>query len=380
MSADSFSTSSQPTHLSTQPKRTNLKTQNSAGLPQLADTFVSDPSAHFSAGQSVRALVTDVDAERRRFSVSLKPSALAGGSGGDGTGGDGAGAYLDALLRDSEAAAALQAAAEREAAGGAAGAGEAIDWDGIEPGALVTGRVAPDGVKPYGLQVDLDAAPDAVGLLTPELGAAGGAFAPGQALRAVVADVAKGEGIVDLATLDALVSGARGGGSGGGGEANGGGDGDEPAVQRPPRRKVKAGRAVEAVVRALKPHYAIASVPELGEAIAFLAPCGFNTAPVDAAARAGAACAARGWAPGARVAARVAALPSAANGHRLVLEPAAAPAAAAGGKGAAAAAGAATANGKQPEEREAVVTATVVAVGPLGLEVAYGKVRGGKGG
>jgi len=31
-----------------------------AGLPQLADSFVSDPARHFAAGQSVRAQVVQV--------------------------------------------------------------------------------------------------------------------------------------------------------------------------------------------------------------------------------------------------------------------------------------------------------------------------------
>lgn len=45
-----------------------------AGLPQLADTFVSDPKRHFREGQSVRAQVVQVDAARQRFSVTLKMS------------------------------------------------------------------------------------------------------------------------------------------------------------------------------------------------------------------------------------------------------------------------------------------------------------------
>jgi rRNA biogenesis protein RRP5 len=45
-----------------------------AGLPQLADSFVSDPRSHFRVGQSVWAVVLDVVEAQGRFSLSLKPS------------------------------------------------------------------------------------------------------------------------------------------------------------------------------------------------------------------------------------------------------------------------------------------------------------------
>jgi hypothetical protein len=91
-------------------------------------------------------------------------------------------------------------------------------------------QVAPDGIKPFGLTVDLDAAPDAVGVVTPGLGATG-SFAPGQALVAAVVDVSKAEGIVDLALLPEVVKGAGGGGGGG-----------KPAAAKPPKRKFKVRR------------------------------------------------------------------------------------------------------------------------------------------
>jgi hypothetical protein len=119
-------------------------------------------------------------------------------------------------------------------------------------------------------------------------------------------------------------------------------------------------------VLALKPHYAVVSLPSLSHAVAFLPRADFNTTPppADGAPTAGP----RSWAAGAEVAVRVAALPSAANGSRLVVGLAA---------GAKDADGKAKAPGgaSQAEEREAVVTGTVAEVGPLGLEVKYGKVR-----
>lgn len=48
-----------------------------AGLTQLADTFVSSPAAHFSTGQTVRALLVDVDSDKGRVALNLRPSATA---------------------------------------------------------------------------------------------------------------------------------------------------------------------------------------------------------------------------------------------------------------------------------------------------------------
>ncbi|KIY92526.1 hypothetical protein MNEG_15437 [Monoraphidium neglectum] len=124
------------------------------------------------------------------------------------------------------------------------------------------------------------------------------------------------------------------------------------------RTRQGVGQEVTAVVRAIKPHYCIASLPSLGHAVAFLPLADYNIQdPAVAAAGAApaAAAAARGWAAGSDVAARVAALPSSANGVRL-------------GKGKEGGAAA-------QEEREAIVNGTIVSVGPLGLEVAYGKSK-----
>ena len=51
-----------------------------AGLPQLADAFVSDPMAHFAVGQSVLARILEVHEEQNRFTISLKPSAVGASS------------------------------------------------------------------------------------------------------------------------------------------------------------------------------------------------------------------------------------------------------------------------------------------------------------
>lgn len=52
-----------------------------AGLPQLADTFVTDPARHFSVGQSVLASVVAVEEGGVKFAVSLKPSVVGSSEG-----------------------------------------------------------------------------------------------------------------------------------------------------------------------------------------------------------------------------------------------------------------------------------------------------------
>jgi transcriptional accessory protein Tex/SPT6 len=76
-----------------------------APVPQLADTFVTDPKQHFAPGQSVHAAVLDVDEGRQRVMLSLKPSACGGG------GASGA-ALLGTLLADLETAHTLNPTAD----------------------------------------------------------------------------------------------------------------------------------------------------------------------------------------------------------------------------------------------------------------------------
>lgn len=52
-----------------------------AGIPQLADTFVTDPSRHFCAGQTVMAAVVAVEDADGKFAVSLKPSVVGSSEG-----------------------------------------------------------------------------------------------------------------------------------------------------------------------------------------------------------------------------------------------------------------------------------------------------------
>ena len=59
---------------------------------------MSDPSAHYVVGQSVRALVQSVDKEKQRLGLSLKPSLTSLRDG----------AYLRSMFADLELAAQLR--------------------------------------------------------------------------------------------------------------------------------------------------------------------------------------------------------------------------------------------------------------------------------
>ncbi len=334
-----------------------------AGLAQLADAFVADPAALFAPGQTVRARVAGVDAEKGRFGLALKHGATAGGDGGAG-----AAALLAAALADAELAARLAAAREAAERGGAAGAPP--DWAAaLAVGALALGEVSEE--RAYGLVCDLAAHPDVVGLAAPhQAPAAGapapGAPAPGAPVRAAVLDVSRRDGVVDLSLRPELVARAEAAAAAAGGEAapakrrRGAKAADAPAA--PP---LEVGAAVRVVVELVKPEegYCVVSLPEGGSPggpfLAFLPTADLNLQRSAAPARA----------PGDAVSAVVAALPSAATGGRLLL---AAPLGAAEGAAAAAAA-AAPAGEERPKgalpARGALVRGRVEAVHALHADV-----------
>ncbi|PRW20900.1 RRP5-like protein [Chlorella sorokiniana] len=157
-----------------------------AGLAQLSDTFVSDPHLFFREGQSVRATVVQVDRERNRFSVALKQS-LCGGKDA---------AYLRSLFSDLEEAARLSSE------------GADVDWATTFPiGGVVPGEV--HAAKDYGLLCDLAAHEDVVGLAATHQVPAGASQEPGTTVQAVVLDVNKKDGIVDLSLQTALLQRAQ---------------------------------------------------------------------------------------------------------------------------------------------------------------------------
>jgi rRNA biogenesis protein RRP5 len=329
-----------------------------AGLAQLADAFVADPAALFAPGQTVRARVAGVDADKGRFGLALKHGATAGGDGGAG-----AAALLAAALADAELAARLAAAKEAAERGGAAGAPP--DWAAaLAVGALALGEVSEERV--YGLVCDLAAHPDVVGLAAPHQAPAEGAPAPGAPVRAAVLDVSRRDGVVDLSLRPELVARAEAAAAAAGAEAapakrwRGAKAADAPTA--PP---LEVGAAVRVVVELVKPEegYCVVSLPEGGAPggpfLAFLPTADLNLQRSAAPARA----------PGDAVAAVVAALPSAATGGRLLL---AAPLGAAEGAAAAAAA-AAPAGEERPKgalpARGALVRGRVEAVHALHADV-----------
>ncbi|KAG1654779.1 hypothetical protein FOA52_007439 [Chlamydomonas sp. UWO 241] len=257
-----------------------------AGLSQLGDTLVSDPKRVYSEGQSVRAQVVTVDAEKSRFSLTLKPT-LTNGSGGS------AGAYLSSLLADLETAAALKAEQETDDVG--------VEWGGIVVGGPAKGSVHEQA--DYGLVVDLEAHADLVGIVRPhqrgELAAQ-----PGAPVVARVLDVSKREGIVDLSATAEHQAAAKGKGA---------------KAAAAAMAKLKVGDMVEAVVELIKElggpgtgGYAVVSLPGHGNALGFAATTAFNQASPDSVS----------WRPqlGQRLPlVTVAALPSTSTGGRLLL-------------------------------------------------------------
>lgn len=111
-----------------------------AGLSQLADTFVTDPRALFAPGQSVRAQVVTLDADKQRFAVTLRPSLTASSDA----------AYVTGLYADLESAAAMKGGGDQDGCGDA-------DWARVAPGRIIRGTV--DSLNDYGLLIDVEGLP-----------------------------------------------------------------------------------------------------------------------------------------------------------------------------------------------------------------------------
>jgi rRNA biogenesis protein RRP5 len=386
-----------------------------AGLANLADVFVALPSRLFGAGQTVFARVVQVDAAKRRFALSLRPSLT----------GDHSAELLAALLADLEAAAQLQ---EQAAAGGSGGSGGAdaspsssLWMADLAPGSLV--RATVHDHKPYGVLCDLEAHEDLVGVLLPghEEGAAGagaaGAATPkknkrqqqqqqqqlavGTPITARVIDVDRAQGVVELSARPELMMQQQQQQQQGDGNNGSKGNKSKAAGQQPPPALPKEGAAVDsATVLLCKPHYAVLSVPlqpgGSGCAVAFAPVADYNTLGGAAAATAAAEAAdaahappALGLQPGSVVRhAVVAAAPSPATGGRLLLRLPSAGAkrrrddagAAAGGKAARLGGGGdSSPAGAAAAPTHGILSATVSEVQPTGLVVSYGG-GGGEGG
>ena len=102
------------------------------------------PSDHINALMHVNLhpQVVQVDSERKRFNLTLKPSIVSSGTSDA--------SYLHALLADLEAVEVIRTSQEDGSSGGA------IDWNqSLAIGSLVKGAV--HKVEEYGVVVDLDA-------------------------------------------------------------------------------------------------------------------------------------------------------------------------------------------------------------------------------
>ncbi|GAX80532.1 hypothetical protein CEUSTIGMA_g7970.t1 [Chlamydomonas eustigma] len=290
-----------------------------AGLSQLADTFVTDPKMQYAEGQSVRAQVVQVDAERKRFSLTLKPSLTC--STDDAL-------YLSSLFADLELVHHLKHEGELREAGAAGGVnGNLVDWGStLAIGAAVSGRV--HGVEEYGVVVDLNANEDLVGIIRQhQLGDA--VLRPRHPVSTRILDVSKSEGILDLTAAAPLVEGAKH--QAAASASASAAAGDKKASQKLKGSKkgvvpaeadslnsfprVLVGDRVEAVVELVKETlgYVILSLPEKEKALAFAAITDYNLKDLEHVS----------WKPlpGQRIhSAVVAALPCTANGGRLLLK------------------------------------------------------------
>jgi rRNA biogenesis protein RRP5 len=163
-----------------------------AGLAQLSDTFISEPSLRFAINHSVAARVLRVDADKGRFSISLKHSAV----------GQRNSQLLAALFRDSDAVTDQSLTGETTGDGddGNAEGGNNnadVDWPAAFPfGGSVQAEV--HEVKDYGVICDLAAHADVVGLIAPHLATGSTTMKAGAAFQGVVVDVSRKDGIVDL--------------------------------------------------------------------------------------------------------------------------------------------------------------------------------------
>ena len=161
-----------------------------AGLAQLSDTFVSDPLAVFSVGQSVRAQVIQIDPVKGRFTLTLKCSLCGAGDA----------ALLKTYFNDAEVAAVV--------ASGAGEGGTGDDWArDFTLGSCVEGQI--HGLRDYGTLIDLTANSDVIGIAAPHQSTEGAPTAKGAPVVGVVLECSRKDGIVDVSLRPELVQRAQ---------------------------------------------------------------------------------------------------------------------------------------------------------------------------
>jgi len=243
-------------------------------VPQLADTFVTDPRQHCAVGQSVLAHVLDVDLERGRSMLCLKPSIC--NSGGA--------ELLESLFADTELASSLITGSEPGSP----------DWKtNFAIGSIISGSVYE--VKGYGVLVNLPLHSDVVGFVASHQMGSMVEVSPGMDVRAKILDVSKKDGIVDLTLREELVSV---------------GDSGDKKKKKKKTPGVALEEEVDVEVQLVKEDYLVVSLPNCGGIIGYVGTKEFNLRLVDVHTL---------WQPGAKLKALVKKLPCEQTGGRLLL-------------------------------------------------------------
>ncbi|CAK0857591.1 unnamed protein product, partial [Prorocentrum cordatum] len=152
---------------------------------QIASHFVEKPSEELSVGQTVRMLLTQVDTEKQRFTVDLRPGPITAAS-------------APLLRREAEALRLMLAARA------AAAAQAASEKPELCPGAVLDATVS--AVKDYGVLLKLVGHADLTALVLKENMPAAQALKQGEALRCALLDFDPASGIVDASLQPELVA------------------------------------------------------------------------------------------------------------------------------------------------------------------------------
>ncbi|CAH3149742.1 unnamed protein product, partial [Porites evermanni] len=203
----------------------------------LADQFVSEPASHFHIGQTVMAKVTEIDAERQRFLVSLKPSECfperySGGS--DVVNGV---ELLENFLSERQKIA-LQLAASSE---------EMKVLTSLTPGTCVEAKVV--HVKFQGIVLQLA---ERVQGFVPHQLAKGVSCDPGEVVFGCVLDWDFDKKVVFISLNPQLVAQRK-----------------TVNSQKVKQKKLKSGQEVEACVQLIKDNYIVVILPQHGYRLAY---------------------------------------------------------------------------------------------------------------
>jgi len=202
----------------------------------LADQFVSEPASHFQPGQTVVAKVTEIDAERQRFLVSLKPSECCSDKSVDGSPGNGVELLENYLLERQKIV--LQLAASSE---------EVKLLTSLKPGTCVEAKVL--HVKFQGILLQLA---EGVQGFVPHQLAKGVSCEPGEVVFGCVLDWDLDKKLVCFSLIPELVA-------------------QRKAVEslKAKQKKLRGGREVEACVQLIRDNYIVVMLPQHNYRLAY---------------------------------------------------------------------------------------------------------------